>query len=236
MTYNEANHPKDGSVSADEFNAWKHNFRTRIDRPVRYYGVGEYGNKTMRPHYHAILFGVDAVEAEHYLKKTWKLGFIYASEGNAERFAYTAQYCAKKMTTEGHRDLGNLRPEFARMSLKPGIGADMTQHLVDYYYTKGGSAYLAEHGDIAHSFRHDGKIWPFDRYMMNRIRTALNVPHDARGRYEALNFKSEIGPSLEFETDQEVTQSRRFEYDDDLRKSRILNDKLFQRRHSHGTL
>ena len=82
--------------------------------PVRFFGVGEYGDKTQRPHYHAILFGVD-LDAEQMICDTWNnqdepRGFISISELTSERAAYTAQYTTKKMTRDGDIRLGRRHP------------------------------------------------------------------------------------------------------------------------------
>ena len=77
-----------------------------------YFGCGEYGDKTLRPHYHIILFGIDFAADRYPWRKTEK-GFIqYRSatlekhwpHGNAEigeateqSAAYVARYTLKKI-------------------------------------------------------------------------------------------------------------------------------------------
>lgn len=49
--------------------------------PIKYYAVGEYGENTFRPHYHAIVFNAHARTIEH-LDKLWGLG--HSSLGTCE--------------------------------------------------------------------------------------------------------------------------------------------------------
>lgn len=113
------------------------------DKEVRYYAVGEYGSGTLRPHYHAIIFGVsfddfpdwkpyksnplgDQLYFSRWLQeKVWKNGICVFSDVSWKTCAYVARYVQKKIFN-GHellKDKFGLQPEFAVMSRRPGIGA-----------------------------------------------------------------------------------------------------------------
>lgn len=113
---------------------------------------GEYGEKLSRPHYHICLFGLDFQDKEVFkneegiltytsdtLEEIWGKGFCTTGELNFQTAAYTARYIAKKITgkkAEEHYqtldpttgELIQLEPEYNRMSLKPGIGAEWFEH------------------------------------------------------------------------------------------------------------
>lgn len=87
-------------------------------RPVRYYLVGEYGTRSNRPHYHAIVFNLcaDAVDA---LPKIWKCGGVHVGKVTPASIHYTTKYFINRPGEwEGYE-----KP-FALMSLKPGLGND----------------------------------------------------------------------------------------------------------------
>jgi hypothetical protein len=61
---------------------------------IRYFGAGEYGSKTWRPHYHLILFGVGTQHID-IIEKSWQFGYVYTlpvKDGGCE---YVAKYCVK---------------------------------------------------------------------------------------------------------------------------------------------
>ena len=115
-------------------------------REIRYFVCGEY-MKSWRPHYHLLLFNFDhwkldylkTVNGNHYytspyLSKVWKYGFHIIGEANYATAGYIARYCLKKVNgpqAEAHYKRVNcfgdevqLKPEFLKMSTKPGIGAE----------------------------------------------------------------------------------------------------------------
>lgn len=112
--------------------------RKRIGK-VRFFLVGEYGDKFRRPHYHAILFGIslhDVVKVSyrngndlfksHLLTTVWGRGEVILGKVTPESVAYTARYCVKKcfgLTLEDYLER-DIIPEFTRMSRNPGIGYD----------------------------------------------------------------------------------------------------------------
>lgn len=121
-------------------------------KKVRYYAVGEYGEKNKRPHYHAIIFGVDFSDDRivnfirdgyiHYTSKTlydesnpdhsvWKYGLCDIAEVSWNDAAYVARYTTKKQYGDANKvyEIYNYEPEFSIMSLKPGIGK---QYLLDH--------------------------------------------------------------------------------------------------------
>lgn len=101
----------------------------------RYYGCGEYGGQTGRPHYHIILFGYFPIDARYYftsqsgfrqftskfLSDIWKKGILTVSEFTAETAAYTAGYVDKKYKQNDC---------FTLMSKRPGLGE---QYFMDHY-------------------------------------------------------------------------------------------------------
>lgn len=87
--------------------------RRRKNRyPIRYINCGEYGPKTKRPHYHAVIYNFTPTDKRRLyrdrrgywvytsdkLSKIWGKGFITISDATASAAAYVARYCTKKMS------------------------------------------------------------------------------------------------------------------------------------------
>lgn len=117
-------------------------------RPIRFYMCGEYGENFGRPHYHACIFNFDFMDKKVWkkspsgslvyrsaqLEELWPFGFSSVGEVNFQSAAYVARYIMKKITgdrADSHYntvdpvtgEVFERRPEFNKMSLKPGIGA-----------------------------------------------------------------------------------------------------------------
>lgn len=137
----------------DDFRRFMKNFRQRLvdnyvrDNPnatkselprVRFYACGEYGGKTFRPHYHAIIFGYDFSDdrilykknfrgenyyISHTLADLWSYGFHTICDVSFDTCAYVARYILKKQKGETSDIYEKLQypPEFTLMSRKPGI-------------------------------------------------------------------------------------------------------------------
>lgn len=118
---------------------------------IRFFACGEYGSKSRRPHYHAILFGVDFSEdktiwkttPEGYieyrsptLEKLWTFGFSMIAEVNFETCAYVSRYCTKKRygRQNMYYQTFGLVPEFNLMSRRPGIAAQYYEDHKDEVY------------------------------------------------------------------------------------------------------
>lgn len=200
LTYSDDNLPlnKDGlgTLRPDDMQAWLKRFRVAVEpRKVRFYGVGEYGENTFRPHYHVCVFGVGQCARGRTLRefgtnvlvperccefcsdvyRTWGHGIIEVGELNAHSAGYIAQYTVKKMTRDDDVRLGGRHPEFARMSLRPGIGADaMWQVASDMFRCS-----LDELGDVPGALAHGRKKLPLGRYLMNKLRVYLGKEEGA---------------------------------------------------------
>lgn len=134
------------SLDKSEFQRFMKRLRKRYGNEIRYFHCGEYGEKNNRPHYHAIIFGMDFEDKELFhvreeirlyisqnLAELWPYGFVTIGEVTMESCAYVARYVTKKikgkdaekhyirwdpLTGEGIP----IQPEYATMSRKPGIG------------------------------------------------------------------------------------------------------------------
>lgn len=106
---------------------------------LRFYGCGEYGSTTGRPHYHVIIYGLEVFDKKPFfinkmfqqiyisdwLADIWGNGLV--SFGNVEwrSCAYVARYVMKKHKGKdaiSYYDDKGITPEFVRMSNRPGIG------------------------------------------------------------------------------------------------------------------
>jgi hypothetical protein len=109
--------------------------------------AGEYGENFGRPHFHACIFGFDFHDKKLWkrspsgsmlyrssdLEILWPFGYSSIGDVNFESAAYVARYIMKKVTGHNAKDhykeinpdtgeITTRKPEFNKMSLKPGIG------------------------------------------------------------------------------------------------------------------
>lgn len=146
------------------------------DQRIRFFLCGEYGEKSMRPHYHLILFGLSLDDLEllytsqdsftYYTSKTidklWyresdpgvSAGFHIITTVNWNTCAYVARYIMKKQygyNSSVYEDY-NYPKEFTLMSRKPGIGRQFfDDHKLDIYGESDG-VYIPT-SDGAHKIR-----------------------------------------------------------------------------------
>lgn len=138
--------PVFGSLVPDDLSGFFKRLRARYQyygkEKIKYFACGEYGDRTNRPHYHAVIFGpvgvhgADSERVEEEFSRSggrqfshsdfsssWEFGLHRFSEVTFESAAYVARYILKKVSGVSAEDAyGDLRPEFARMS--KGLGAD----------------------------------------------------------------------------------------------------------------
>lgn len=147
LTYDNDHVPKDYSINPEHLTKFIRSLRKKNrDTKIRYYGVGEYGEQTLRPHYHVLLFGFEPKDKviygenkqgdnqyeSEYLDAIWKKGKTITGNVTMQSAGYCARYIMKKIggdLAEKHYqrvnpltgELHQVLPEFARMSTKPGI-------------------------------------------------------------------------------------------------------------------
>lgn len=118
--------------------------------PIRFYGCGEYGDETHRPHYHVIVFGLHLDDLEYvgknfrgekywkseFVQSCWEHGHILIGDVTLESCAYVARYVTKKWTGDYKQfyETFNLEPEFSLMSRRPGIGRQYYDDHADEIY------------------------------------------------------------------------------------------------------
>lgn len=102
-------------------------------KTIRYYAVGEYGTKYLRPHYHAIVFNINQKILQHNekLSQIWGHGHvdIAKSEGGSQR--YTLGYIMSG-TWQPTQDDDDRQPQFQRQSKNLGINY-LTPQIKNYY-------------------------------------------------------------------------------------------------------
>lgn len=126
--------------------------RTGKVRPlgIRYFLAGEYGDRTMRPHYHVIMLNCPLPDLRQIgrnklgmplytsdlMTETWGYGHVTIGRMTWQTAAYVARYTLKKangQTDEQYEQLG-LTPEYTVMSRMPGIGHEyLLRHSNDIY-------------------------------------------------------------------------------------------------------
>lgn len=98
LTYDEQHRPP--TLEKYHLQLWLKRLRKRIaqldtGRTIRFFACGEYGEKTNRPHYHAILFGGRESDRPT-VDKAWGLGRTQTVRATPKTIAYVAGYVAKK--------------------------------------------------------------------------------------------------------------------------------------------
>lgn len=136
LTYDDEHLPPDYGLRPEDLaNFWKRLRKRIYPRKIKYYACGEYGDKTKRPHYHAIVFGLDSYNEQDRqdLIDCWSLCDPYMFDKNRkqngmlpvcrEDIAYVTGYVQKKLNGDmAHDEYGDKIRPFSRCSR--GIGLD----------------------------------------------------------------------------------------------------------------
>jgi hypothetical protein len=170
LTYAPDQLPEGATVVPKHTQDWLKRLRKLVGPlRLRYFLVGEYGELTQRPHYHAAVFGL-AQSSQKLVEESWGLGHVLVGSLTKDSCAYIAQYVTKKMTSKADARLGGRHPEFARMSLRPGIGARFLERVVPLL-----SPRVLElcGGDVPRVLRHGSSDLPLGRYLRSKLRGAV---------------------------------------------------------------
>lgn len=154
------------------------------ERRIRYFLAGEYGPKTHRPHYHAIIFGLSLDDFKdccildfnnlgqpRYKSKKfqdiWSNGFCVLAPVNWHTCAYVSRYTMKKIykSEKANAYATDQVPPFCTMSRRPGIGLLHADELLQ----KGDKAFVRDQDII-------GKVCVREVYLGRAfLRSALRV-------------------------------------------------------------
>ena len=159
LTYNNESLPEDGSLNKKHFQDFMKRLRKKYkNKKIRYYHCGEYGDKNFRPHYHAIIFGLEFDDQKLFtvnngeklytsekLEKLWPFGFSTIGTVTFESAAYVARYVMKKVNGKNAKnhyeridsntgEIYNLVPEYNTMSRRPGIASGWFDKYKDDVY------------------------------------------------------------------------------------------------------
>lgn len=135
----------------------------------RFFAVGEYGETTWRPHFHLLIF---PFVAESLVQESWKFGSVHMGMVEDRSIGYCTHYCTKGLTT--FRSMQGRRPEFARMSLRPGIGAGVVDGIP---LVRNGLALVdvLNGADVPSGAMVNGRLVPYGRYLKRRLRLKLGL-------------------------------------------------------------
>lgn len=125
---------------------------------IRYYAVGEYGEKYVRPHYHCIIFGLSPLVAQSVVQREWMFGYVHIGSVTLDSANYVARYCTKLLTgpkKEWYKEK-KIIPEYSVMSRRPGIGASWIE--------KYGNEVKTHHSVVA-----KGKLMAPPRYYREKV-------------------------------------------------------------------
>ena len=162
LTYDNENVPEDFSLKLHHWQLFMKRLRKSLPQKIRFFACGEYGDENYRPHYHAIIFNHDFNDKKLYsynkqnqpifisenLLSTWQMGHVTTQDVTFKSCSYVARYVTKKQNganAPNHYSrvspvdgkLYNVKPEFAVMSRRPGIGARYFEQFKSDFYPSG---------------------------------------------------------------------------------------------------
>lgn len=144
LTFDDINLAGRKSVDVKDWQLFAKRFRTKLAyegrEKIEFFHAMEYGEKTSRPHHHAVVFNYFPQDAEvlkniggniYYksaeLSSLWhNQGFIVVGALTYQTAAYTASYTFKKQKTKNYKE--GITPE--KMTCSQGIGVS---HFLKYY-------------------------------------------------------------------------------------------------------
>lgn len=205
LTYSDDQLPQDHSVHKQELQNYIKRLRERLkDREIKYYAIGDYGEKHGRPHYHLVIMNVDARDRANNLKRlklkepiiktyddwyhmheAWQgKGFtdIQVPRSTGGVGGYVAKYVTKIRQMEKHAERLGVAKPFRLMS--KGLGKRSILLLAKQ---------MKKNKDIEWPINYierigtDGKFYKFGigRYLRLKL-------HEAAGKLKRMKIQSEL--------------------------------------------
>lgn len=187
LTYDPKYLPVNGSLCKRDLQLFWKNLRYYnskglpfLDDDFKYFACGEYGTEGMRPHYHALCFGLNLIHDDlkfykihnghplynsSLLDSIWQKGFVTVGELCEATCNYVARYTYKKTTLDPaimqeFYNATGVDPEFTCMSRRPGIASDWINLNWEELYKQGYICYSTADGGR--------RIYP-TRYFMSKL-------------------------------------------------------------------
>ena len=177
LTYDDEHLPINGSLDKNESKKFIKRLREHLSRnnwfqreiyafglklsvpDFKYYICGEYGDLDGRPHYHAIIFGVDSAQLKPFLRKTWTKGFFQCEDVSHARIRYVMKYIDKQYNTNtAFYNKDDVKDDYVQpfSTWSRGLGMD---------YILDNLADVEKYGGINNA----GKIVPLSDYLMKKL-------------------------------------------------------------------
>lgn len=194
LTYADEHLPPGGTLVKRDLQLFMKRLREAVEpHRVRFFGVGEYGERLGRPHYHVLVFGWEFPDRTPWrkspsgwltyrsaqLERLWTYGHSEVGTVTVESAGYCARYALKKVLGKGAAEhyrrvdvstgqVFDLVPEFSLMSRRPGIGAGWFERF-------GGEAFPDDFVVVA------GVKRPVPRYYAKKLAEADPLESEAVG-------------------------------------------------------
>lgn len=150
LTYRNSTLPYGGDLNREDFQLFMKRLRKYFaPTKLRFFMCGEYGTDKLRPHYHAIIFGVDfpdkkfkllrneiPVHTSEILTNIWGKGRTEIGSVTAASAGYVARYTIQKQKENdthlhriipGREEVYVVQKPYNNSSNRPGIGYDWYQ-------------------------------------------------------------------------------------------------------------
>lgn len=132
LTYDDE-HLVSNSLVKSDLQLFFKRLRKRLNNSIKfkYFACGEYGEDSLRPHFHILFFGLSDSLADYYCHLCWDKGLIDIGFLSSRSISYVVGYTVKKVFDDlDFYSRNNLQPPFQLLS--QSLGSDYIEsHLFD---------------------------------------------------------------------------------------------------------
>lgn len=185
LTYDDDHLPPGGNLQPVDLTKFYKRLRRAIgEQKIRHYSVGEYGDRTHRPHYHGAVFGI-GIDYASTIANCWGHGFTYTGDLNKDSARYITGYLVSKLTKR-HPD-SDLVPEFARMSTRGGgIGSGAIKVISERFNRS-----MHCQSGVIRELKHGKKALPLGRYLTEQLNGSVGTSRKVVAT-ELYNYQQKI--------------------------------------------
>lgn len=191
--------------------------RTRLDKGIRYFACGEYGDPTNRlsvgrPHYHLIIWSHDGFIAYSDLYRavcdSWSYGFVRIKPLVSAHVHYVSKYCVGKFFAD--TPFVNSRPFRCFIRCSKGLGL--------CYLTPQMKRYIYDHLDSITHLLVNGEKFALPRYFKDRLfnQAQKDVYNNGMLKYGIINDLEQFNRSKRYTS---IGRMRNDQYSDFERKT-----------------